>query len=84
MAVNPSGLAVNGKRIKLFNAAMFDAYGRRCHLCGEMGADTADHLLPVTTHPHLRWDLANVRPAHRSCNSSRQDTPLAVAWDAGW
>lgn len=84
MAVNASGPAVNGKRVAAFNAAMFDRYGRHCHLCGGYGADTADHIKPVSTHPELRWDLANVRPAHQACNSSRKDRALTLAWDAGW
>lgn len=37
---------------------------RVCWLCGHGGADTADHVLPVATHPHLAWDVRNLKPAH--------------------
>ncbi len=40
-----------------------------CALCGLPGADTVDHIVPVSlggTH-----ELGNLRPAHRKCNSSR-------------
>lgn len=35
-----------------------------CWLCHHPGADTADHVLPIATHPHLAWDPANLRAAH--------------------
>lgn len=43
-----------------------------CWLCGKDGADTADHVVPVAKGGAV-YDLANLRPAHRSCNSSRGD-----------
>jgi len=49
-------------------------YGTICHLCGEPGADTPDHLVPRS---HGGSDsIENLRPAHRSCNSSRSDLTL--------
>lgn len=52
-----------------------------CHLCGgdiDLGlhhldkwAWTLDHVLALDTHPHLAMDPTNLRPAHRSCNSSK-------------
>jgi 5-methylcytosine-specific restriction endonuclease McrA len=75
---------VNGRRVQAFNAEMFAIYGRHCHLCGQAGADTADHLIPVSVWPEGRWVISNVRPAHRDCNSQRQAAPLADTWDAGW
>jgi 5-methylcytosine-specific restriction endonuclease McrA len=40
-----------------------------CHLCGKQGANTADHLIPIsrggTDSPH------NLRAAHRRCNLVR-------------
>lgn len=50
-------------------------YGTRCHLCGREGADTQDHLLPRVKGGDNSLD--NLRPAHRSCNSMRQDLPLS-------
>jgi hypothetical protein len=48
-------------------------YGRRCWLCGSMGARTADHVIPRSTGGGD--ELANLRPAHRGCNSQRGNTP---------
>jgi 5-methylcytosine-specific restriction endonuclease McrA len=60
-------------------------YGTTCHLCGGPGANSADHLKPISTHPELRWELSNVRPSHVGCNAARKDAPLASEWEAaGW
>lgn len=49
--------------------------GTRCHLCGLPGATTADHLVP---HSHGGPNTVdNLQPAHGSCNSVRNATPLA-------
>ncbi|MGW0939096.1 HNH endonuclease [Streptomyces sp. NPDC002666] len=32
---------------------------------------TLDHVLPLSTHPHLALEPTNHREAHRRCNSSR-------------
>lgn len=45
------------------------AYGV-CHICGEGGADTRDHVVPVDLGGSN--DESNLRPAHRSCNSSKK------------
>lgn len=31
----------------------------------------ADHYVTVHDHPELEYDLANIRPAHQSCNRRR-------------
>ena len=49
--------------------------GRTCHLCGLPGATTADHVIPWAHGG--RNVLANLEPAHNSCNSVRQATHLA-------
>lgn len=40
-----------------------------CHICGEPGADTVDHLVPVSMGGTN--ELENLAPAHAYCNSSR-------------
>lgn len=45
------------------------AKGRTCWLCGQGGADTADHRTPRAKGG--TDDLANLMPAHRGCNSRR-------------
>lgn len=52
-----------------------------CWLCGgdiDLGlhhldkwAWTLDHVLSLDEHPELAHELANLRPAHRTCNSSK-------------
>ena len=42
-----------------------------CWLCGKPGADTVDHVLPLSQFPELAHDLGNLRPAHKSCNSKK-------------
>lgn len=43
--------------------------GGICHICGLPGADTRDHVIPLsrggTNHP------SNIRPAHKHCNESK-------------
>ena len=42
-----------------------------CWLCGRPGANSVDHVLPLSTHPELAHDRSNLAPAHLSCNSSK-------------
>ena len=43
---------------------------RICALCGKPGADTVDHIIPVSLGGSL-YDLANLRPACAACNYKR-------------
>lgn len=49
-----------------------------CALCGRPGADSIDHILPKSDRPDLMLSLSNMRPAHRSCNSSRGKSAIAM------
>jgi 5-methylcytosine-specific restriction endonuclease McrA len=44
-------------------------FGRTCHICRRPGADTIDHLVPLSVGG--RSTLENMRPAHRGCNSRK-------------
>lgn len=55
--------------------ATLQAKGTTCALCGLPGADSADHIIPVAAGGSDQ--LLNLQPAHRRCNSQRQDMPLA-------
>lgn len=71
--------AWSGRYAAGLTLACLSEHGTACHLCGLLGATTADHLIPRS---RLGSDeLSNLRPAHRSCNSRRQATPL-VEWFA--
>lgn len=43
----------------------------RCWICGLLGADSIDHVVPSSVAPELRNSVENMRPAHRVCNSKR-------------
>jgi 5-methylcytosine-specific restriction endonuclease McrA len=42
-----------------------------CWLCGLPGADSVDHVIPLSVAPELAHDPANLKPAHRRCNSKK-------------
>lgn len=66
--------AGNARRRMRLVAEVLARKGRTCHLCGQDGATTADHLVPWSHGG--RNVLANLAPAHQGCNSARQDQPL--------
>jgi 5-methylcytosine-specific restriction endonuclease McrA len=43
-----------------------------CWLCGHPGADTVDHVTAIRKGGEA-FDLANLRPAHLTCNSRKRD-----------
>ena len=57
-----------------------------CYICGqpidylatkgEPLSFTADHVLPVASHPDRALDPTNLRAAHHRCNTRRQDGPV--------
>lgn len=45
--------------------------GQRCHLCGAMGSDSADHVPALAEHRHVEGAACcRLEPAHLSCNTS--------------
>lgn len=64
---------------------VFARDGDVCHLCGEAGADSVDHVIPRKVAPELALEPSNLRPAHVSCNSARgaglvKRAEKAVGW----
>ena len=53
-----------------------------CHICHQPGADSADHLVPVSQGGAL-YDMANLRAVHHSvyprCNLIRGDRSIEDA-----
>lgn len=44
----------------------------------------ADHYWPRDTHPHLAYDITNLRPSHSSCNRSRRNEQPGAWQTADW
>lgn len=75
-----------GRRAAALRRRIVEIYGSTCHLCQEPIdlslsfphplSLTADHLVPQARGGS--HSLENLRPAHLTCNSSRQDTPLTA------
>ena len=57
----------------------FELYGRTCHICHRPGADTVDHLDPVSIVGAQLPHISRVRPAHMGCNSGRGNGELRPA-----
>lgn len=80
----PRGDGYGGKPAQRWVAAVLAELGDTCHLCGHAGADSADHLKPRATHPHLMYDVRNGKPVHHKpcpvcgvrCNIRRKAKPL--------
>jgi 5-methylcytosine-specific restriction endonuclease McrA len=66
----------NPRQRRLLTAQTLAVKGTVCHLCRQDGADTADHLIPRSAGGQNI--LANLAPAHRSCNTARGGMPLTV------
>lgn len=49
-----------------------------CYLCG-LPADQVDHVLPVSTHPHLRLERGNLRACCGPCNRRKGNRVARVA-----
>lgn len=74
-----------GRPYTRFCRAVYLMWGRTCHLCGHPGADSVDHLIPLSVWPDQPLDPTQARPAHGvagcptcgvKCNQSRGAAPL--------
>lgn len=51
-------------------------FGEICALCGMPGANSADHIIPISKGGAV-YVLENLQPAHRRCNYGRQAKPMS-------
>lgn len=70
-------MSKGGRAQSALTALVLAEYGTTCHLCLKPGATTKDHVLPVKYGG--TDELANLRPAHHSCNARRQARLLSPA-----
>lgn len=59
----------HGRRWRTVRARVLRA-STVCWLCGEDGADSVDHVVPVSLGGPV-FDPVNLRPAHLDCNRRR-------------
>ncbi len=53
---------LSGEKLQKLRRQVFNYYGEQCWLCGGEGADTIDHIIPVSDGGDD--SLENLRPAH--------------------
>lgn len=75
-----------GPNYTRWRAEVHAMWGHDCHLCGHPGANTADHLVPLSLWSNQPYDARLSRPAHGidacdtchvKCNTSRSNKALA-------
>lgn len=62
---SPERRAYRDQSYKAYRA-MVQRRRPNCWLCGEIGADSVDHVIPISRGGTNDW--SNLRPAHLSCN----------------
>lgn len=76
-----------GPRYVVWRAEVVAKYGTICHLCGHDGADSADHLIPLSVWGNQPYEPMLARMAHGiggcptcnlKCNSSRGNKAMAI------
>jgi 5-methylcytosine-specific restriction endonuclease McrA len=67
---------ITGRRWQAFVAHVLTVKGTVCHLCRTDGADSADHITPISKGGH-QFALDNAAPAHLACNKARGNLDLA-------
>jgi 5-methylcytosine-specific restriction endonuclease McrA len=66
----PTANRPRGRRWVALSKAVIARDRGVCHICHRGGANTADHLVPVSMGGDW-WAPSNLAAAHRGCNSRR-------------
>lgn len=61
-------LKYHTKKYKAWRLAVFTRDGFKCRWCGKNRHLQADHILPQSTHPHLKYEISNGRTLCRTCH----------------
>lgn len=67
-----------GRKAVEYKLATLRTYGRVCALCGLPGANSADHVIPISRGGAV-YDLLNLQPAHARCNYARGNRDRSAA-----
>lgn len=67
-----------GRRAQAYVIETLLRYGSVCWLCGLPGANSADHIIPISLGGAV-YDLDNLGPSHRKCNYARGNRAAAAA-----
>jgi len=65
---DPKNMKYHTKRYKAWRLAVFTRDGFKCRWCGSKRGLEADHLLPQSTHPHLKFKVSNGRTLCKKCH----------------
>jgi 5-methylcytosine-specific restriction endonuclease McrA len=63
------------------NSPDYDGDYYQCGLCPyavHKDETTLDHIEPKSTHPHLKYVLSNLQPAHEVCNNRKGS--MSMEW----
>jgi len=66
----PQQIAYTDPAYKRYREALLRG-GPECWLCGQPGADSIDHVIPLSSGGSN--EPGNLRPAHQACNSRKHD-----------
>ena len=74
--VSPSRKLHTGKWQKL-KQRTYGVYGRMCYCCWKDESDgvqlTIDHILPISKHPKLKYDISNLQVLCFQCNQNKDN-----------
>lgn len=66
-----SAKVTRGPRWKALRMQALERDGWQCVQCGERQRLECDHILPVRTHPHLSYSLANLQCLCGRCHARK-------------